>query len=195
MPIAGRSGRCDLVASATYRPTMLLRFCLAPARRQPRINLKWKDWTLNLNFCIIKKVNFKSKTGASITTCLMMPIYSELKGLIRTDWFHFETKKNHLRANKWNNFNPLVTSIMNNRREQVACVQIRLFFSAHYAMNSYGMGSSSCGAFFLVLTKWASRGGAGCTGRNIRFTTDRRSTCRNENILAQYVIQWPIHTK
>lgn len=30
--VAGKSGRCDLVASATYRPIMLLRFCLAPAR-------------------------------------------------------------------------------------------------------------------------------------------------------------------
>lgn len=37
---------------------------------------------------------------------------------------------------------------------QGVCVQIFFYFNqALYAMNSYGMGSSSCGSFLLVVTK------------------------------------------
>lgn len=79
-------------------------------------------------------------------------------------WFHFEgSKQGGSSQNDSTSWHVDTIQMFEQMRpQQAARVQIFLFCRGLYAMNSYGMGSSSCGTFFLVLTKWASRGGAGC---------------------------------
>lgn len=103
-------------------------------------------------------------------------------------WFHFEgSKRGESSQNDSTSWHVDTIQMFEQMRpQQAACVQIFLFRRGLYAMNSYGMGSSSCGTFFLVLTKWASRGGAGCGDKQGNFRT--KITKRSFNQDAPFLI-------